>query len=577
MIEQISLYSIDDNPYQVRELYPGVEEIAASLAELRAIRDDDKKGLIHVPLGRRVGNRVQLADGHSRYRAFCRLNETEPTRWGFMPVDIGERSDIEMATIAASENSKRDDLKWPEIATGINRFMSEFEMTQAEAGALFGLNSQAAAANYLRALRIIEELGNESILNAAWRGEFGVAHALKLGPLYREDREALTQLLATGQHFESDGSIKSAKEIERLIRRSLPAKEQDVTYQPGEVTEIAGHEFDLRAWSNMSKNFAYISNHRLILDMPSGKLRASDAPQVYRLAVEALSERTESFIVLHTWVYAHDRLTVTWYYRDGEPVYLSNDELDAIDQPVLAVTMILDKDECRHLPPIAEQIDEFRRDEAERARRREAEKARKNEEKASLPPDLVSYAVCRLTNAGEEIVGELRADLSKQDGWISKKPFYERLEFAAKEDPVTGPERYGVHFAFRHGGLLMFETGYVEWVGKTTYSYNDLQLDILMQDDEVQVGSIFETKIDEIYIVDVDQRLLDDLRAQGVEVERLRQLAEVNRMISAAAQIESSVDPGETVEILADGTQIRLYKNGAYSFTPDDRDYAEMS
>jgi hypothetical protein len=73
-IQDVPVEQIDDNPFQPRVEYSGIEELAADIAA---------NGLLQVPKGRRTADgRVQLQYGHRRLRAIIALG------WTTMPVEV---------------------------------------------------------------------------------------------------------------------------------------------------------------------------------------------------------------------------------------------------------------------------------------------------------------------------------------------------------------------------------------------------------------------------------------------------------------------------------------------------------
>lgn len=95
-IQNVPVEWIDDNPFQPRVEYSGIEELAADIAS---------NGLLQVPKGRwSADRRVQLQYGHRRLRAVIHLG------WQTMPIEMEmEISDEEMAARAWSENHNRQD------------------------------------------------------------------------------------------------------------------------------------------------------------------------------------------------------------------------------------------------------------------------------------------------------------------------------------------------------------------------------------------------------------------------------------------------------------------------------------
>lgn len=158
----IPLDQIDCNPYQVRLADDPVhiQKIADDVLA-RAIADpaDPQAGLLQVPIARphpSSPGRYQLAFGHTRLAAFRHLRDSEPDgeRWERFPLNVRSLSDRDLAEMAARENAARKDLSAIEIARSLQRLISDFHLTQLEAGKIFGYSSQGAVANLLRLLKL---------------------------------------------------------------------------------------------------------------------------------------------------------------------------------------------------------------------------------------------------------------------------------------------------------------------------------------------------------------------------------------------------------------------------------------
>lgn len=149
-LTKIYVKDIEANPYQTRfeESPERVASLALSIAQ---------NGLLQPPTVRKVGEKYQLAFGHTRTSGYrlCNTiqlggdvegvspelleavrNSTED--FSKMPVFIGEIDDEKMFRHAVTENAQRSDLSPVEEATAMKRAMTDFHYTSEEAGALFG-------------------------------------------------------------------------------------------------------------------------------------------------------------------------------------------------------------------------------------------------------------------------------------------------------------------------------------------------------------------------------------------------------------------------------------------------------
>lgn len=122
MLIHVPVDQIDDNPFQKRQDYGDVAGLAADIAQ---------RGLLQIPRGRLVnaygqpvnpgagvgnGNRVQLAFGHRRLRAF-RLNVANVLPgMDAMPVYVEPLTDDQMLDSVWSENQHRSDINPIEAA-----------------------------------------------------------------------------------------------------------------------------------------------------------------------------------------------------------------------------------------------------------------------------------------------------------------------------------------------------------------------------------------------------------------------------------------------------------------------------
>ena len=176
----VSLASIEPNPWQGRlaEDPAHVRNLAQSIAA---------NGLLQPGLGRRIGARVQLAFAHSRLAAFKFLDEAfgmergngqAGDRFARFPVIIRELSDRQMSDYAAAENGRRKDLTAMEVASAIQKRITDFGLTQLEAGRPFGYTSQSSVAHLLRLLDLPETM--QTLVNARQLPE---RHARALLPL----------------------------------------------------------------------------------------------------------------------------------------------------------------------------------------------------------------------------------------------------------------------------------------------------------------------------------------------------------------------------------------------------------
>ncbi len=139
-IKFIKLEKISPNPYQPRTSFGDkeIKELAASIEE---------NGLLQPLLLRPFDDGFQIIAGERRMKALKMIGREEAP---CLVKKIGEK---EMAQLALVENLQREDLNFFEEATGYQRMLFTFDMTQDELAEKVG-RSQSAIANKIRLLRL---------------------------------------------------------------------------------------------------------------------------------------------------------------------------------------------------------------------------------------------------------------------------------------------------------------------------------------------------------------------------------------------------------------------------------------
>ncbi len=144
----VRLELLFDNPYQPRQVYTGIEELAENIR---------MNGLLQPPMARSVKGHYELAFGHRRLRAYRHLASQAGQDWARMPVIVRQLTDDEMARHAWSENHNREDVSAVEEARLFQRMMNDFGLTQQEIADDIG-KSRSAVANTLRLLQLPAEV-----------------------------------------------------------------------------------------------------------------------------------------------------------------------------------------------------------------------------------------------------------------------------------------------------------------------------------------------------------------------------------------------------------------------------------
>jgi ParB/RepB/Spo0J family partition protein len=215
MEELVFLDLIDPNPWQPRE-----REDPAHIESLAASIKTD--GLMQVPVGRKMGERVQLAFGHSRLAAFKLLRlQRMDNGYMRMPVVIRELTDEEMFRQGIGENLARKNLTPIEEALAMTRFRDDFHKTSEEIGKLFNMGDSGVR-NKMRLLKLPEDLQN-----CLRRGEMaeGVARELLAVCELPEDArlaaEEQDEFLKPSEIIEAAKSGSNQKSIAEMVSRFM--------------------------------------------------------------------------------------------------------------------------------------------------------------------------------------------------------------------------------------------------------------------------------------------------------------------------------------------------------------------
>lgn len=148
--QDVPLDLIDDNPWQPRQDYDGIDELAA---------DIQRNGLLQIPAGRRMADgRIQLQYGHRRLRAVRSLG------WPTMPVDIQRNvSDNDMAVRAWVENHNRQDFTPLDQARYFKRLQAD-GWTQQQIADKLGL-ARPTISNAIRLLKLPADIQEQVAAN----------------------------------------------------------------------------------------------------------------------------------------------------------------------------------------------------------------------------------------------------------------------------------------------------------------------------------------------------------------------------------------------------------------------------
>jgi ParB family chromosome partitioning protein len=136
----VRISEIAPNRFQPRRVFRD-EDLAELEASIRS------SGLLQPVTVRRQGNGWELVAGERRLRAATRLGWTE------IPAVVRDFDDREMLTLALVENLQRADLNGIEEATGYQRLIDEFHLTQQQVADAVG-KDRTTVTNLIRLLAL---------------------------------------------------------------------------------------------------------------------------------------------------------------------------------------------------------------------------------------------------------------------------------------------------------------------------------------------------------------------------------------------------------------------------------------
>ncbi|MDA7977728.1 MAG: ParB/RepB/Spo0J family partition protein [Pirellulales bacterium] len=167
---RISIFSVDNNPYQPRAEFDETE--ISALAE-----SIQTHGVLQPIVVRKAGDRYQLIAGERRLRAAIKAGmET-------VPAILNQADDRQMAEIAIVENMQRKDLNPLEKASAFQSYLQTYQCTQDELAKRLSLD-RSTVCNLLRLLELPEAV--QEMLRDA---KLTQGHARALLPLGDEDEQ----------------------------------------------------------------------------------------------------------------------------------------------------------------------------------------------------------------------------------------------------------------------------------------------------------------------------------------------------------------------------------------------------
>ena len=189
---------IDPNPYQPRQDMDGepLQRLAEDIAE---------HGLLQKPAARphpEHAGRYQLAFGHRRLAAWQIAFPGQP-----IEVDVTPMDDKQMFTAAIVENEDREALSAIEKAKAMQSYITTFNVTQLEAGKLFGLTSQGAVSNLLRLLKLPAPI--QTLVTDGELPERFARQVLPLAQVRPEEATKIAKVIAKAPEDEREDAAKS--------------------------------------------------------------------------------------------------------------------------------------------------------------------------------------------------------------------------------------------------------------------------------------------------------------------------------------------------------------------------------
>lgn len=226
---RLSVYEIDDNPYQPRREFSEPE--IASLAE--SLKEHD---MLQPILVRRIGERYQLISGERRLRAAVQAG------WSKIPARVREADDRLVAELAIVENLQRKDLNPIEKALSFQRYIHEHGCTQEDLAQRIKVD-RSTIANLMRLLEL-----PQPVKDALGRGAISAGHARAMLPLGDEAEQNSFCRQITEQGL-------SVRDTERMVQEKIDQEDRDPLDSPAGVkakarqarsSQVASLEQELR-------------------------------------------------------------------------------------------------------------------------------------------------------------------------------------------------------------------------------------------------------------------------------------------------------------------------------------------
>ena len=222
---QLSVYEIDDNPFQPRREFS--ESEIASLSE--SLKSHD---MLQPVLVRIVNGRYQLISGERRLRAAVKAG------WSTIPARVRRADDRLVAELAIVENLQRKDLNAIEKALSFRRYIDEHGCTQEHLAGRLKID-RSTLTNLMRLLEL-----PDLVQDALRSGNISMGHARALLPLGDDHAQ-----LEFCNRIQKEGlSVRrTERDVADLITRedgNLPRKADKLRTQDRQIESLQ-HELKL--------------------------------------------------------------------------------------------------------------------------------------------------------------------------------------------------------------------------------------------------------------------------------------------------------------------------------------------
>ncbi len=217
-IEEAPIEDILSSPFQPREDFTGIEELAQSIKE---------NGIIEPLIVRRRKEKLEIVAGERRWRA-AKIAGLKK-----VPVIVKEIADNEALQLSLIENLQREDLNPIEKAKGYKMLIEKFHLTHEEVAKKLS-KSRSFISNTLRLLNLPEEIKRDLIEKRITEG-----HARVLLTLTPEERKKIRKRI-----IKNDLSVRETEKFtkKRKKREILPSYIEELQRKLGTKVQLVGSE-----------------------------------------------------------------------------------------------------------------------------------------------------------------------------------------------------------------------------------------------------------------------------------------------------------------------------------------------